>query len=184
MSAGLLALHKRQHLSGGILQQAMGDDLLLSIPACQKYPGLDWILCNSRPVESSGSGHQYRVVSPSPSDSENFQIMGDAGDQLLFSPEQQISCILLSSPGPSNWAGRYVHYSVGHIRPIGLSPFSLIRMVINWVMTFRCIRMTMLAPCWPHFEWFPDLLRFSVDVLRKIPLWPSLLRQPQSRRFH
>lgn len=37
-------------------------------------------------------------------------------------------------------------------------PFCLIRQVINRVMISQNLRMTLMAPLWPHAKWYPDLL--------------------------
>lgn len=63
-------------------------------------------------------------------------------------------------------------------------PFNLIRRVLNRVLNAQRLRMTLVAPCWPQKEWFPDLLSLLVDLPRSLPTWDKLLRQPRSNRFH
>ena len=59
---------------------------------------------------------------------------GDSGDVLVrFSTKQQANSVLLSS-GSSGLAGGWVPDSMGHS--------GLIKMVINCVMSYSCLRMT------------------------------------------
>ena len=92
--------------------------------------------------------------------------------------------VYFSLPDPMAWQENAFLAFKDNLDAYAFSLFILIRMVFICLMTSHCLRMTLIAPCWPHLEWFPDLLSLLVDVLRVIPPRPSLLRQPQSRRYH
>lgn len=63
-------------------------------------------------------------------------------------------------------------------------PMAIIRQVINKLQTSQDTYLTLIAPFWPRKEWFPDLLRLSVDAPRLLPQRRDLLRQPHFHRFH
>ena len=63
-------------------------------------------------------------------------------------------------------------------------PFALVRPVLNRLFQSKGTIMTLIAPFWPQKEWFPDLLRAIVEVLRRLLSRWDLLRQPHVRRFH
>ena len=63
-------------------------------------------------------------------------------------------------------------------------PFALIRQVLNRLMGSQYCRMILVAPLWPHREWFADLLPLLVAQPLGLPQWPRLLKQPLCSRFH
>ena len=63
-------------------------------------------------------------------------------------------------------------------------PFSLIQRVLVRVRASRNLRMTLVAPFWPHQIWFPDLLELLVAEPFRLPVLDKLLMQPVSRKFH
>ena len=63
-------------------------------------------------------------------------------------------------------------------------PFALIRRVLNRLMGADSCRMVLVAPSWPHQEWFADLLSLLVAEPLALPRWPRLLKQPLSEVFH
>ena len=58
------------------------------------------------------------------------------------------------------------------------------KMTISRVLMFQCLRMALVAPCWSHLEWFPDLLNLLVDLSREVPSWHPLCRCHRSRRYY
>ena len=110
--------------------------------------------------------------------------MRDSSSELVYiSSGQETIGVLLSSQS-YGLAGGCVPSSLGHTGCLCLSPFNLIHMVINQLMTSWCLGMTLITPRWPHLKWFLYLPSLLMDFPREIPLCPSILRQPQSRRFH
>ena len=63
-------------------------------------------------------------------------------------------------------------------------PFTLIRRVLNRLMSSDRCRMLLVAPLWPHREWFADLLSLLVAQPVGLPQWPRLLKQPLGSVFH
>ena len=63
-------------------------------------------------------------------------------------------------------------------------PFALVRRVLNRLIGARSCRMILVAPLWPHMEWYADLLSLLVAQPLGLPQWPRLLKQPLCSRFH
>ena len=63
-------------------------------------------------------------------------------------------------------------------------PFALIRRVLNRLMQAQACTMILVAPLWPHREWFADLLSLAVAQPLCLPQWPRLLKQPHCSLFH
>ena len=63
-------------------------------------------------------------------------------------------------------------------------PFALVRRVLNRLMRSAACTMILVAPLWPHREWFADLLPLLVAQPLKLPQWPRLLKQPLCSVFH
>ena len=61
-------------------------------------------------------------------------------------------------------------------------PTSLLRLVLNKVKLEK-VEIFLIAPNWPHFEWFADLINLLVDFPREIPPWQNLLKQPYKTCF-
>ena len=73
-------------------------------------------------------------------------------------------CFLL--PDPIAWQEDAFLVQWDNLDAYTFSPFSLILRGLNWLLTFQCLGMTLITPCWPHLEWFLDLLSLLVDFLR------------------
>ena len=71
-----------------------------------------------------------------------------------------------------------------HLDMYGYPPISILRQVLNKLKQSEGARLTLIAPCWPQKEWFPDLLGMLVDSPRILPARSDLLRQPHFHRFH
>ena len=71
-----------------------------------------------------------------------------------------------------------------HLELYAFPPTAVLRRVINKLLSAQGTFLTLIAPFWPRQEWFPDLLRLSVDTPRLLPQRPDLLRQPHFHRFH
>ena len=63
-------------------------------------------------------------------------------------------------------------------------PFALIRRVLSRLRSSQSCRMILVAPLWPHREWFADLLTLLVAQPLGLPQWPRLLKQPLCPVFH
>ena len=75
-------------------------------------------------------------------------------------------------------------YNWDHQDLYAFPPFPLVRKVLNKLSSARNTNLILIAPFWPQKEWFPDLMRASVDIPRRLPSRRDLLRQPHVRRFH
>ena len=62
-------------------------------------------------------------------------------------------------------------------------PPSIIMHVLNKIALHPCV-IYLVAPNWPRMHWFPKLLDLLIDIPRKIPCLPKLLRQPTTHIFH
>ena len=71
-----------------------------------------------------------------------------------------------------------------HLEVYAYPPFALIRRVINRLRSASNCKMILVAPLWPHQEWFPDLLTLLVAQPLVLPQWPRLLKQPLCSTFH
>ena len=63
-------------------------------------------------------------------------------------------------------------------------PFSLVRMVFNKLQSARNTMLFLIDPFWPQKEWFPDLIRATVDTPWRLPYRRDLFRQSHVHRFH
>ena len=73
-----------------------------------------------------------------------------------------------------SWEGLYAY---------AYPPTNLIRSALSKIRTDRA-EVILIAPLWPHQEWFSDLIRLSVDFPLELPALPKLLRQTFSHHFH
>ena len=87
-------------------------------------------------------------------------------------------------PDPMAIASDAFLFNWNHLELYAFPPPAVIRRVINKLLTAQGTYLTLIAPFWPRQEWFPDLLRLSVDTPRLLPQRPDLLRQPHFHRFH
>ena len=87
-------------------------------------------------------------------------------------------------PDPVAIASDAFLFDWNHLELYAFPPTAVIRRVINKLLSAQGTFLTLIAPFWPRQEWFPDLLRLSVDVPRLLPQRPDLLRQPHFHRFH
>ena len=71
-----------------------------------------------------------------------------------------------------------------HLELYAFPPTGVLRKVVNKLMSAQGTFLTLIAPFWPRQEWFPDLLRLSIDTPRFLPQCPDLLCQPHFHRFH
>ena len=65
----------------------------------------------------------------------------------------------------------------------GLQAFAFIHNVLNKLRSSRGTFLTLVAPLWPQKEWYPELLRLSVEPSVTLPVCPDLLRQ-HVHQFH
>ena len=63
-------------------------------------------------------------------------------------------------------------------------PFSLLPRVLAKVRVSRGLELTLLAPFWPQYHWFSDLLELLLEIPLFLPRRRDLLRQPHFRHFH
>ena len=71
-----------------------------------------------------------------------------------------------------------------HMELYAFPPFHVVRKVLNKLYASKGTKLTLIAPFWPQREWFPDLVGFSIDAPRRLPMRRDLLRQPHFHRFH
>ena len=72
------------------------------------------------------------------------------------------------------WEGLYAY---------AYPPTTLIRQTLNKLILHRA-ELILIAPLWPKQEWFPDLLRLSIDFPLVLPPTAKLLKQSFSQHFH
>ena len=87
-------------------------------------------------------------------------------------------------PDPRAIASDAFLFNWDHLELYAFPPTALVRKVINKLLSAEGTLLTLIAPFWPRQEWFPDLLRLSVDTPRLLPQRPDLLRQPHFYRYH
>ena len=75
-------------------------------------------------------------------------------------------------------------HSWDHLQAYAFPPFSLIRPVVNKTRGAISAEFTLIAPYWPHKEWFPDLLVLLLEPPIRLPRRADLLRQPHFHRYH
>ena len=104
----------------------------------------------------------------------------------LFATRHNRKLPIFCSAFPDPWAVREdaFQHPWDNLEAYAFPPFCLIRAVINRTMITPNFRLTLVAPLWPHAEWFPDLLSLLVEEPREIPPWHNLLRQPLVERYH
>ena len=128
--------------------------------------------------------HAYRVDASQIGGSETFSFTGLPSDRpVCISSKQTISDFLfLDSSSGSSGFGCPIGFMGEHVRvciPSHLSdPES--------PETYGEISLSgdSLAPKWPCRHWYTDLLQLSIACPRKLPLWPNLLHQPNTRISH
>ena len=62
-------------------------------------------------------------------------------------------------------------------------PICLIPKVLQHMQKFNC-QIILIAPLWPRRNWYTDLLQWSIDYPRTIPVDPNLLCQPKTNIYH
>ena len=75
-------------------------------------------------------------------------------------------------------------YNWDHMELYAFPPFPAIRPLLTKLRSSRGTTLLLIAPFWPHIEWFPDLLRVTIDAPCLLPTRWDLLRQPHFHRFH
>ena len=73
-----------------------------------------------------------------------------------------------------SWEGLYAY---------AYPPTSLIRQTLAKLVSDKA-DLILIAPLWPHQEWFPDLIKMSIEFPLELPLIPKLLKQSFSHIFH
>ena len=86
-------------------------------------------------------------------------------------------------PDPRAWAVDALLQQWDGLWLYAFPPLALIRQVLAKLRSSVRTSMILVAPLWPQQGWFPDLLQLATDH-RRLPSWPSLLRQPLSGRAH
>jgi hypothetical protein len=73
-----------------------------------------------------------------------------------------------------SWQGLYAY---------AYPPTTLIRATLSKLIADKP-DLILIAPLWPHQEWFPDLIKMSIDFPLELPVVPKLLKQSFSHIFH
>jgi hypothetical protein len=73
-----------------------------------------------------------------------------------------------------SWQGLYAY---------AYPPTTLIRATLSKLIADKP-DLILIAPLWPHQEWFPDLIKMSIDFPLELPVVPKLLKQLFSHIFH
>ena len=96
----------------------------------------------------------------------------------LFVTSLNKKLLLYYSPVPDPLAlmeDAFVHPWAG-LEVYAFPPFALIRRVLNCLIKTQSCRMILVAPLWPHREWYADLLSLLVAQPLGLPQWPRLLK--------
>ena len=75
-------------------------------------------------------------------------------------------------------------HSWGNLLVYAFPPWALIPQVLKNLHSLSGVVMTLIAPCWPKWPWFLDLLDLVVDNPLYLPMCPDLLRLPHFRQRH
>ena len=85
---------------------------------------------------------------------------------------------------PQAWATDAFLQDWSSLEAYAFPPFAVLRRVLAKLRGSPDCHLILIAPWWPNQAWFPDLLDLLTDVPRRLPLWPTLLRQPQNDSLH
>ncbi|XP_066978845.1 uncharacterized protein [Macrobrachium rosenbergii] len=88
------------------------------------------------------------------------------------------------APDPQAWATDAMLQDWSNLDLYAFPPFSMVKEVLRKFNSHVNVSVTLVAPFWPHKEWFPDLLSLLTDFPRLLPQRKSLLRQPHFLRYH
>ena len=86
-------------------------------------------------------------------------------------------------PDPQAYAIDALSISWDSLIAYAFPPPALLPAVLGKVRRHSCI-IILIAPAWPNRAWFPDLLELSTHPPVELPVFPTLLKQPRSDRFH
>ena len=71
-----------------------------------------------------------------------------------------------------------------NLQAYAFPPIAIIKRVLLKLRISHHCDLTLIAPFWPQWEWFPDLLELLSDIPIELPKRRDLLRQLHFHRFH
>ena len=86
-------------------------------------------------------------------------------------------------PDPKAWKVDALSIPWQDLNGYAFCPVPVLPHLIKKMMTYQC-QMIVIAPGWPAMAWFWDLIELSARPPLALPLWPQLLKQPNSNFFH
>jgi len=86
-------------------------------------------------------------------------------------------------PEPEAWKVDSLVQSWRGLYAYAYPPTCLIRSVLSKIIADRA-EVILIAPLWPHQEWFADLIKMSIAFPLELPVIPKLLKQTFSHQFH
>ena len=105
-------------------------------------------------------------------------------DLLRWTQERGISLYFSPVPDPQALGTDAMEQEWSRMVAYAYPPLQLLRPVLNKIGAPQELEVLLVAPLWPHREWYPDLLELLVDLPRALSPWPSHLKQPHLDRFH
>ena len=113
-----------------------------------------------------------------------FHLWGSPLIDLFVSAQNKLSQIFCSwIPHQEALALDALSVSWENMFAYAYPPICLIPKVLKHMEQFHC-QVILIAPKWPCRHWYTDLLQLSIACPRKLPLWPNLLQQPNTRISH
>lgn len=102
----------------------------------------------------------------------------------LFATSQNFRIPAYVSPFPDSMtiATDAFLFNWDHQELFAFPPFATIRQLLSKLQSSQRTSIILITPFWPHKEWFPDLLKVTVDG-HLLPTRPNLLKQPHFHRF-
>jgi hypothetical protein len=104
-------------------------------------------------------------------------------DLFALKLNSKIATYMSPIPEPEAWKVDSLVQSWKGLYAYAYPPTCLIRSVLSKIIADRA-EVILIAPLWPHQEWFADLIRLSIAFPLELPVIPKLLRQTFSYQFH
>ena len=87
-------------------------------------------------------------------------------------------------PDPLAWDTDALSMDWEGLEAYAYPPHQIMTKVLERFRQTKSCRLILVAPRWENQLWFPELLRLAEPDPLPLPLWPTLLKQPQSSIFH
>ena len=104
-------------------------------------------------------------------------------DLFATSQNNKLPVYVSPIPDPQAWAVDALNTSWENLVAYAYPPTALLPRIVQKLQSQLC-RLILIAPGWPTEPWFWDLVEMSLDIPRKLPPLPTLLKQPTTNQFH